>query len=494
MNGSSALPTSATSCRLSSNVLNGCAKIITLPSRPSTPPEAWDTLIRFARLAAAPLERFLRIEAASGLLLLLAAALALLWANSPWAASYHQLWHTSVGFNVGAFTFERTLEWLVNDVLMVIFFFVVGLEIRREIHHGELSEWRRAALPAVAALGGMLAPAALYLSLAGESETRSGWGVPMATDIAFAVGILALLGKRVPAALRVLLLALAVIDDLGAIVVIALFYSSGISWTGLLVAMVGFSGIFALQRLGLRAKLAYVVPAFVVWAGIYAAGIHPTIAGVLVGLITPVQAWFGPEGFVAGVREELDHLAQASRHPMSSHALAQTLRHVDIARREAMSPAESLIEALHPWVAFGIMPVFALANAGVSVGNEALDATSWRVALSVGLGLVVGKPVGVLLATFLTLQLKLGILPRGLTLRHLIVLGVVAGIGFTMALFVAQLAFADARLLGAAKLGVLCASGVAAVAAITLGRIVLMPDDASGAARTADEAESSTDV
>jgi Na+:H+ antiporter, NhaA family len=262
---------------------------------PSSPPEAWEPLLRFARLAGRPLERFLRIEAASGILLLVAAAVALLWANSPWAESYVHLWHTPVGVRFGNFTFERTLEWFVNDGLMVIFFFVVGMEIRREIHHGELSEWRRAALPAAAALGGMIAPACLYLVFAGASSTRSGWGVPMATDIAFAVGILTLLGKRVPAALRVLLLALAVIDDLGAIVVIAIFYSSGISLTGLLVAAAGFGGVFAMQRIGVRAKLAYVVPAVVAWAGIYAAGVHPTIAGVIVGLVTPVRAWLGPE-------------------------------------------------------------------------------------------------------------------------------------------------------------------------------------------------------
>src|SRR6187402_2057254 len=225
---------------------------------PSSPPEAWEPLLRFKRLAGRPLERFLRIEAASGILLLVAAAVALTWANSPWAESYVHLWHTPIGLRVGTFTFERTLEWFVNDGLMVIFFFVVGLEIRREIHCGELSEWRRAALPAAAALGGMLAPAALYLTIAGAPATRSGWGVPMATDIAFAVGILTLLGKRVPAALRVLLLALAVIDDLGAIVVIALFYSSGIQGSGLPIAAAGFGSLFLLKRLGVRSKLAYV--------------------------------------------------------------------------------------------------------------------------------------------------------------------------------------------------------------------------------------------
>lgn len=469
----------------------------TTPGRspsPSSPPEAWEPLLRFARLARRPLDRFLHIEAASGILLLVAAAVALTWANSPWASSYEALWSTPLGVRVGDFTFERSLAWVVNDALMVIFFFVVGMEIRREIHHGELSEWRRAALPLAAALGGMIAPALVYLALAGAPSTRSGWGVPMATDIAFAVGILTLLGPRVPVALRVLLLALAVIDDLGAIVVIALFYSSGIAASGLLVAAVGIVAVFAMQRLGVRAKLAYVVPATVAWGGIYAAGIHPTIAGVIVGLITPVRAWLGPDGFVSGVRVELDHLSEATPGTLSTHDLAETLRHVDAARREAMSPAESLIEMLHPWVAFGIMPVFALANAGVTVSGGAFDDASVRVALAVTFGLVLGKPLGVLTASFVTLRLRLGVLPLGVTFRHLAVLGIVAGVGFTMSLFIAQLAFQDAHLLAAAKLGVLAASAGAAVIALVLGRLVLDPVPVVGAAQSADEAESSTEV
>ena len=449
--------------------------------------------MRLARLAGRPLERFLRIEAASGILLLVAAAAALGWANSPWAKSYAHLWHTPLGIRIGSCTFERTLEWFVNDALMVIFFFVVGLEIRRETHHGELSEWRRAALPAAAALGGMLAPAALYLVFAGDPATRSGWGVPMATDIAFAVGILTLLGKRVPAALRVLLLALAVIDDLGAIVVIAIFYSSGIEISGLVVAAVGLGGIFLMQRLGVRAKFAYVVPSVVAWAGIYAAGIHPTIAGVIIGLITPVRAWLGPDGFVIGLRRELEHLSHATS-AASSHELAESLRSIDVARREAISPAESLIETLHPWVAFGIMPVFALANAGVTVSGGSLDAPSWSVLVAVAVGLVAGKPIGVLVACWVTLRLRIGTLPAGMTLRHLVVLGVVAGIGFTMALFIAQLAFTDASLLAAAKIGVLAASGGAAILGLVLGRFLLAPVESAGAALTADEAESSTET
>lgn len=459
---------------------------------PSSPPEAWEPLLRLARVARRPLDRFLQIEAASGILLLVSAAIALVWANSPWRALYAALWHTPMGIRVGDFAFERPLEWVVNDGLMVIFFFVVGMEIRREVHHGELSEWRRAALPLAAALGGMLVPAGLYLALAHAPETQHGWGVPMATDIAFAIGILTLLGKRVPAALRVLLLALAVIDDLGAIVVIAIFYASGVTLAGFAVAAAGIAALLAMQRLGVRNKLAYVVPGIVVWAGIYSAGVHPTIAGVFLGVLTPVRAWLGPEGFIRGVREDLDMLSKTPADALSTHAFAGVLQHVNEARREALSPAESLIETLHPWVAFGIMPLFALANAGVHIEGGALTENAWTVGIAVTIGLLVGKPLGIVLASAMTLGLGVAKLPQGMTMRHILVLGVVAGIGFTMALFIAPLAFTDPSLLSAAKLGVLAASGLAAIFSLVLGR-VLLKAHGSEAATSADEAESSTE-
>ena len=457
------------------------------------PPEASPLLIRLLRVAGRPLERFLRIEAASGVLLLVVAAVALVWANSPWASLYTALWHTPVGVRFGGLTFERSLAWVVNDGLMVLFFFVVGLEIRREIHRGELSEWRRAALPAAAALGGMLAPAGVYLALAGAPRIRSGWGVPMATDIAFAVGILTLLGKRVPASLRVLLLALAVIDDLGAIVVIAFFYSSGVEWLGLLVAGAGLAAVIVLQRFGVRSKLAYVPPALIAWAGTYAAGVHPTIAGVLVGLLTPVRAWLGPTGFMDRVRHELERLDQEPIDDLPPLHLAGHLQHVEVAGREAISPAESLIHKLHPWVAFGIMPVFALANAGVSLGGGTASDASKSVLLAVTVGLVVGKPLGVLFLCWLTLRFGLSELPSGIAWRHLVVLGSVAGVGFTMALFVAQLAFDDVELLAAAKLGVLAASVGAGAVALLLGRLLLPVKSTNLVAASADEAEMSTE-
>ncbi|MDX2023288.1 MAG: Na+/H+ antiporter NhaA [Deltaproteobacteria bacterium] len=456
------------------------------------PPEASRTLVRAARAALRPIDKFLHIEAASGIVLLLAAAVALLWANSGWHESYTAFWHTRVGFAVGGFAFFRSLEWVVNDGLMVIFFFVVGMEIRRELHHGELSQWRRAAVPVLAALGGMLVPATLYLAVAGAPATRDGWGVPMATDIAFALGALTLLGKRVPPALRVLLLAVAVIDDLGAIIVIALFYSESFALHGLLIAAGGFGGIFLMQAIGVRAKPAYIAPAVVAWAGVYIAGVHPTIAGVLVGVVTPVRAWLGTEGFIAGVRSQLAKLSSPQAQGMTDHDWAESLRRVDLIRREAMSPAESLIQALHPWVAFGIMPIFALANAGVRVTGEGV--INIAVASAVAVGLLIGKPVGVFAAAWLAVRLGVGALPRGIGNRHLLVLGAVAGVGFTMALFIAQLAFSDLRLLAAAKLGVLGASVVAGLVALALGRWLLPERHPDDCAQTAYEAEVSSEL
>jgi len=408
---------------------------------------------RFVRRVRRPLERFLRLEAASGILLFAAAAIALVWANSPLAPHYDAIWQTEIGLKVGSFDATRSLAWCVNDILMVLFFFVVGLEIRREVAVGELSTLRRAALPAAAALGGMLAPAAIYLAIVSTPESRAGWGIPMATDIAFALGVLTLLGRRAPPALRVLLLALAVIDDLGAILVIALFYSSGIAPTGLAVAGLGLGAIVLMQRAGIRAPLAYVPPSAVIWGGIYSAGVHPTIAGVLVGLLTPVHTADGSE-----------------------------------------PPAQRLIHALHPWVAFGIMPMFALANSGVSIDGGLGQGEASAVTLAVVCGLVLGKPAGVLAACALVLRLGLAVQPKGVTWVHLSVLGVVAGIGFTMSLFVAQLAFTDATMLSAGKLGVLLGSVVASVGGLALGFAVLRNTTTAGAARTVDEAERSTEV
>lgn len=455
------------------------------------PPRSWSPARRLARAFTAPVERFLAVSAASGIVLLVAAVVALVWANSPWSAAYEALWSAPLGFAIGPWEFTRDLRWWVNDGLMAVFFFVVGLEIRREMHVGELSDARRAALPLAAALGGMILPAGIYLLFNAGRESAVGWGVPMATDIAFAVGVLALLGDRVPAALRILLLAAAVIDDLGAILVIALFYSGGVDPTALALAGVALAGIPAMQLFGVRTAAAYAVPALAAWAATYAAGIHPTIAGVLVGLLTPVQAWWGPVRFA-------DSAEAVAREVRAAVARGQTDIHEPLhtlarAATEAVPPVERLQHALHGWVAWFVMPVFALANAGVALGSLEFGGDGWRVFAGVSLGLLVGKTVGVYAAARLAGQSGLAVVPRGVSWSGVSVVGVVAGIGFTMALFIAQLAFPPGPALETAKLAILSGSALAGVLGLLVGRAVLRPGAAAGAARSPGEAEASTE-
>jgi NhaA family Na+:H+ antiporter len=457
------------------------------------PPGAWPGARAAARRLLSPVERFLAVEASSGIVLLVAAAIALLWANSPWRSTYEAVLHTPIGLRVGGLAFERDLHFWVNDGLMVVFFFVVGLEIKREVYGGELSQLRRAALPAFAALGGMLVPAGIYLLLNGGTPNAGGWGVPMATDIAFAVGVLALLGKRVPPALRILLLALAVIDDLGAIIVIALFYSSGVSLGAAAVAVGAVLLIVLMQKLGVRSPWAYVAPALLVWAGTYATGVHPTIAGVVLGLLTPVRAWFGADGFLDRASAAVEAVRSAQQSG-DGHAIHSPLSELSLARREALSPVETLQHAFHRWVAFGIMPLFALANAGVPFGAVQLDGGGGRILLGVALGLVVGKPVGVMGLSWLAVRLRAAALPAGVGWSGILVVSLVAGIGFTMALFIASLAFQPGPRIEAAKLGVLAASAVAALIGAAAGRFLLPRTSSVAGARTLEEAETSTRV
>ena len=441
------------------------------PTPNGDPPGSWWAARRLARLALAPMERFLAVEAASGILLLVAAAIALVWANSPWSESYTAVWHAPFGVRLGSFSFERDLHFWINDGVMTVFFFVVGLEIRREIYRGELRDLQRAVLPLAAAGGGMVIPACIFLALNWGRESANGWGIPVATDIAFAVGVLTLLGRRVPPALRILLLTLAVIDDVGAVLVIAIFYSSALEPFGFLVLGTGMAAIVAMQVLGVRSPWAYVPPSGLVWSGAYAAGIHPTLAGVAIGLMTPVRAWLGPGHFIA--RAEASVAALQRQDGEDERATLALIDRLDEARREAVSPVERIEHALHRWVAFGAMPVFALANAGVALGSASLEGDSLFVFLGVSVGLVLGKPLGVLGLCWLTTTLGLGALPKGITWLHVGLLGVVAGIGFTMSVFIAQLAFPDGAHLETAKLGVLIGSGAAALFAFLLGRIIL---------------------
>ncbi len=452
------------------------------------PPWSWGPARAAARGVMAPVERFLAIQTSSSMLLLLAAAAALVWANSPWKAGYTALWETPIGLSFGSLAFERSLGWWINDGLMVIFFFVVGLEIRREIHAGELSDMRRAALPLTAALGGMLVPALIYAGLNRGRPTLDGWGIPMATDIAFAVGVLALLGKRVPPALRILLLALAVIDDLGAILVIAFFYSSGIELVGMLVMAGGVLGVLGMQGVGVRLPWAYVLPTLAVWGGAYAGGIHPTLAGVIVGLLTPVRAWFGSDGFVARATQHV-HTYRAAT---DNHARMVQLDRLGLASLEAVAPVERLQHRLHGWVAFGIMPLFALANAGVTLGSAEFAGDGTSVLSGVVLGLVLGKPIGIVCLSWLAVRLGVAALPQGVSWKGVMIVGLVAGIGFTMSIFIAGLALPPGPMLETAKLAILGGSCLAAVVALATGWWTLRPALAAGAARTASEAEGST--
>jgi NhaA family Na+:H+ antiporter len=459
------------------------------------PPEVSEPARRLAGNIVRPIERFLSIEAASGIVLLVAAVGALVWANSPWGHLYERLWQAPVTIGVGSFTLTHPLHFLINDGLMVVFFFVVGLEIRREMHEGELSEPRGAALPVAAALGGMLMPALIYLLLNPERPARDGWGVPMATDIAFAVGVLALLGHRVPASLRVLLLAVAIIDDIGAIVVIALFYSTGVVWAGLALAGGGVALVVVLQRIGVRLPLAYVPPGAIIWAGMLWGGIHPTIAGVVLGLLTPVRPWFGAHGFLSAAQEAIERVRRQVDREHDARELIAPLADLGEARREALSPVVRIEAALHAWVAFGVMPLFALANAGVNVRDVNLNAPdSAPLLLGIIAGLVIGKPVGILLASVAAIRLGIATVPAGVTWTGIALVGCVAGIGFTMAIFVAGLAFPDAGHLGVATLGVLVASAVAAVVGLVVGRLLLRPARVEkGAVATASEPEAQTD-
>jgi Na+:H+ antiporter, NhaA family len=437
------------------------------------PPGASPRARRISRAVMRPLERFMRVQAASGILLLLAAAVALVWANTSWGPVYRALWETPLEIGVGGWRLRMSLHALINDVLMSIFFLVIGLEVRREIHSGQLSSVRRASLPVVAAVGGMMVPAGIYL-LVGAADAREGWAVPMSTDTAFALGVLALLGSRIVPSLRVLVLAIAIIDDIIAIVIIAIFYSSGIDWRGGVLAAVGLAAILGLQRLGVRHVAAYVPPGVAVWIGCSWAGIHPTVAGVLVGLLTPARTWFGHVGFLDAAHRHLKSIARGLEVPNDEpHGVAAPMSALRRAQREAVSPVERIEAALHAWAAFGIMPLFAFANAGIDFARVDVSAAP-RLAGGIAAGLVVGKLGGIILASRIAVKLRIAELPREVTWRAMVVVGAVAGIGFTMALFIANLAFRGRPVLqDVSTVAVLVASAASALLALLVGRLVL---------------------
>lgn len=411
-----------------------------------------------------PIGVFVNTEASGGIFLLVATAVALIWANSPWDGSYFDLVHAHLSIDVALFSIEESLGHLVNDGLMTVFFFVVGLEIKRELLHGELASRRKAALPVAAALGGMVVPALIYVAWNGSGEGARGWGVPMATDIAFAMGVLALLGRRAPFSLKVFLLALAIVDDLGAILVIAVFYTDSISiealaWAALLVGV-----MLAAARAGVRSTDVYVVLGVFFWVAVYKSGIHATLAGVVLAMLTPAKPKFTPRAFEASALDLLvsyRHARDAGDHAQSQQVLAE----FESLSRGTESPLDRLEHTLHPWVSYLIVPIFALVNAGVVIsGGLISDSLSSPVSLGVASGLAVGKPLGILLACYIAVKLGIADLPSNTGYGHMVGLGLVAGIGFTVSLFITNLAFDSATLVDEAKLGILAASMLAGVA------------------------------
>ena len=423
----------------------------------------------------ATLERFLHVEAVSGVVLLIVAAAAMLWANSAAGPSYAALWHTPVALGFGDFVFSEPLEFWVNDGLMTIFFLVVGLEIRREMHEGALADRRAATLPIAAALGGIAVPALIYLAIARDPQLHVGWAIPTATDIAFAVGILALLGRAIPGPVRVLLLAIAIIDDIAAVLIIALFYSEGFEPSGIAIALAGMGLVWLFQRIGLRSAVLYILPGAVLWFGMLRAGVHPTLAGVVLGLMTPVRPVQVREKAVETAARALTTYDELAREPLEDvKELAPPLRRLKEAERELLPPVTRVQIALHPWVAYGVMPLFALANAGVVLREiDMRDATTLAVATSVFAALVLGKPIGIFAASWIAVRSGWCSLPRGVNWRALALVGCLAGIGFTMSIFIATLAFSDGELLAGAKLGVMTGSSVAAIVGLLFGFFVV---------------------
>lgn len=398
-----------------------------------------------ARLIARPVLIFLQTEAGGGAILLIATIAALVWVNSPFGSSYDSTWSTEIGLSFGGASFVGDLRHWVNDALMTLFFFVVGLEIKRELVSGELNDVRKAALPALAALGGMVVPALVFLAVnLGEPGAR-GWGIPMATDIAFAVGVLALLGRRIPSGLRVFLLSLAIVDDIGAILVIALFYSTDIALDWLVAAGALLLIVVLLRRARVLWVPVYAAVGVGVWFATFQSGVHATLAGVALGLLAPARA---PEG------------------------------------GEEIPVAERLERLLHPWTSYLIVPLFALANAGLVLTSESLgDALTSRLTLGIVAGLLVGKSIGISATSWLAVRFGWGALPTGVTKRQMLGASVVAGIGFTVSLFITGLAFSDAVLVDAAKVGVLVASVMAGLLGFSFLRLLPSEDDGSSTGR-----------
>jgi Na+:H+ antiporter, NhaA family len=423
-----------------------------------------------ARYLGRPVAEFLRVQAAGGIVLFLAAVIAMIWANSPWADVYESFWHTPISITFGTFEMSQDLQHWVNDGLMVIFFFVIGLEIKYELVSGHLRDSKAASVPAIAALGGMVVPALIYFLIVGTGEGSSGWAIPMATDIAFVVGVLALLGRRIPSAARVFLLTLAVADDIGAIIVIAVFYTADLSMGWLAVAVLAVLVIVVLRRLKVWSFPTYVLIALIAWFATYQSGVHATIAGVVVGLLTPARP----------LVQEFRARSYARQALADDVLTMEELERLRFLLRESVPVVARLQYVLHPFSAFVVLPIFALANAGVALDGGVLDeALRSPVTLGVAAGLLIGKVTGITLATWIAVRTGVGRLPSGANWPIAGGLGMVAGIGFTVALFITELSFPGAdHLVDQAKVGVRGASVLAAVIGSTYLVLITRSDGA----------------
>lgn len=441
---------------------------------PRVPTAADQTRPEPVERIASPFKRFAAMSSAGGLVLIACTIVAMFWANSGAAASYEGLFHDEkLTLSFGEIVFSKSLAHWINDGLMALFFFVVGLEIKREILVGELSSPRKAALPIAGAIGGMVGPALIYVALNWDQPTIRGWGVPMATDIAFALGILSLLGSKAPTSLKVFLTSLAIADDLGALVVIALFYTEKLATDYLLYAGVVTAAMIGLNALRVRSPWVYFVFGLVLWYFVFKSGVHATIAGVVGAMTIPASARVGARRYLNATREALNTFEKYSENPDHNVKTSPRQRGAITAVHknsiQVLPVLHRLEDALHPYTVFLVIPIFALANAGVPLSASLADTVSSRITLGVILGLFIGKPLGIFLFAWLAVKLGVAALPRGVSWRHILGVGCLGGIGFTMALFIANLAFLESEeQLGQAKIGILAASFVSAVAGLAL--------------------------
>lgn len=410
------------------------------------------------KLMVSPIENFLNLESSGGILLMLCTAIAIIWVNSGYEASYHHLWDQQLSFGFGNFSLVKPLHVWINDLLMAVFFFYVGLEIKREAIAGELSSLKEAAMPIAAAIGGMLLPAGIFLLIIGNFDYgHEGWGIPMATDIAFSIGILTLLGKRVPVSVKVFLTALAIVDDLGAILVIALFYSSDIQTNYLLYALPLLGLLILFNYLNLRRIPLYVIVGLIMWYLFLKSGIHPTVCGVIVAFTIPARRKINLKQFLDTTKNGLNVL-ESTKIPQNEIVLEkeqiEAINLIEDVSDKVQSPLQRLENTLHDWVIHFIMPVFALANAAVVFKSDILDSLLSPVSIAVAVALVAGKSLGITLASWISVKIGLASLPLNTTWKEIFGAAILGGIGFTMSLFVSNLAFTDPLLIDQAKVGI----------------------------------------